>query len=315
MGKYLLLIIIQLLFIFATNSIAKDIPIGQFFLLERGSRQEGMGNTWAALSDDYDGIYGNPAGISLMDRAPVFGEWFTQPADDGALSYLSGGGFYRKGNRIIGFSGSIMNINIPGYDTMGNPIENSEENNLLLRFTLATFEPSSLLKTRWGANVKYLRNQIKGIDDNINNDLVAADIGMIAMPSKDMRVGVTYSNFGFKSNGYSLPTVLRLGISFPLATYTPNSNILLSADYETPSFGNNSYHFGGEAHYYILTFRMGVVFKKISNSGYSPLYSAGVTLDVNRFILNIAYVDILNNAYAPSLRIGIAYVKKFEIIN
>ena len=113
-----------LVVLLSSTAWAERTPAGQFFLLERGVRQEGMAGAWAALSDDVGGAFSNPAGLAWLEQSAVFAGGFYRPLDDGKLAFGSLGFIRRTGlGTAYGIAASSFHNVVQDYDSLGNPVD------------------------------------------------------------------------------------------------------------------------------------------------------------------------------------------------
>ncbi len=197
-----------------------------FLQMPIGSRAQGMGGAYTALSNDINGIYFNPAGIGFGFR-PAFMFYHAQWFEDIAVENVS---FYYPNLNNFAISVGLSYLHLPeieGYDIQaGNPepINPYTVYNFVgqLGFSYRFLSNFSL-----GLQVKYLNEKL----DNISTSGVAFDLGFrYRLPVNYLNFGVSILNLGpkiqYEQHKEDLPLTYRLGIAYRV----PNSMITFALD-------------------------------------------------------------------------------------
>lgn len=193
--KTLLIIIVTILFCSVpVQSVTKTgTTSAKFLSIGIGSRANGMGNAFVAIANDATAMYWNPAGISQMRKIELavnYTHWLV----DMELSYV-GIVFPLQQYGSIGLNSTYMNMGKMDVTTERYP-EGTGETFTSGSYTLG-LSYAKRLTDRFliGANLKYISEFIMNCDANA----VAIDIGtLFVTPFKDIRFGVSISNFGNK---------------------------------------------------------------------------------------------------------------------
>lgn len=203
------------------NILAVNNNLGAAFLKTGvGARMAGMGGVGAALSDNINSIYWNPAGLAGMEKQTLsFGN--DDLPGDVYHQYLSYGCPWK--GRTIGMGVSLRDLN-GGEIRKGKndtPSETVDASDLLLSFGYATHLSSM---SSVGIVSKFIQEKLSSHDDHA----FAVDMGWL-YNAQDLRFALILQNMGeqlkFIRQDTRLPLLLRTGIG-----YTSSEKLMLGLD-------------------------------------------------------------------------------------
>lgn len=286
-------------FCLTTFVFCQNTPTGQFYLLERSVRQEAMGGAFAALSDDQEGIFGNPAGLAL--RSGGFSSYFLMPANDGDISFNSFGlNLWEYGRATTAISASYASVGMPSYDVVGRSIGNASETDFSARFAHSWWSDSGSL----GLASKYLRNTLSAKHQEIVIRNFALDVGgMWNVGDKTSRFGFAIQNLSLSKSDdqFDLPAVYSAGMSWGLM------GGILAADYHWQKNQPSSIHVGME--WRILSFALRGGYLSWVDSSTKRVFepSAGVGIALSNFTFDAAYSGFGGSSFNPITRMSISW--------
>lgn len=197
---------------------AGDSAGAQFFLLEEGTRQDGLAGAGSALDADADAMWGNPAGLAALEEAQLFGGGFVRPVSDGTVG-LSQAGLALPFQRLklrwaFGAAASYMTLGVPGFDAGGAKSAASTENNLSLRLAAA------VRRDPWafGLRVKRLTTRLDAATRTRELRALAVDVGARATASERLELGAELRHLGPKTDGFAPPSEVRAGLAWKVFT-------------------------------------------------------------------------------------------------
>lgn len=220
-----------------------------FLILAPGARANGMGQAFAAVSDDATAPFFNPGGLALKHDAdsgskrsaelffmhspwmPVF------ELDDLFLDYFSAT-YSVPDWGVFGLSGNYLNV--------GDVMETDEDGNELGYFLVYDFSINLSYATKItssmgvGLNLKYLRSQLHpdyGVGTNW-----AVDLGWLYRRTtpgllSGLSVGASISNWGpgisyrSESSADPMPRLFRLGVAYKVLDRSNIGSVLLSTEF------------------------------------------------------------------------------------
>jgi len=204
----------SILFANGTNSFS-------FLQMNIGSRAQGMGNAFTAMTSDLNSIYYNPAGIGFSNR-PALMFFHGQLYEDLAVENFSS--MYPFKNRIT-LSFGLSYLHLPAlkkYDInpQGDIVDTGTE------FQVYDFVPQIGVSYRFrnelgvGLQVKYLQERI----DNVTASGFAIDVGFIyKVPVDFLSIGASVQNLGpnlqYESVKENLPLTYRIGAAYQIPQY------------------------------------------------------------------------------------------------
>jgi hypothetical protein len=254
--------------LFAQSKIGTTV--GQFLKIEPSSRAVAMGNAGVSLNGDAAYIYYNPASIGRISGTDVqftFNKWLA----DIQYSYTTAAINFEK---IGTFSLQVTTLNSGEIDvrTVEQPLGTGEKYTVA-NFALGVGYAIMLTnKVSVGLQLAYVTERIWHSSLNA----FALNFGVQYQLTEDGAIlGASVSNFGTKASysgrdlfidhdfdpeiygdndklpanlrtdQYSLPTMFRAGISYPL-NFNDNFGLLVAIDAVHPNDNNESINIGGE---------------------------------------------------------------------
>jgi len=193
-----------------------------FLQMSIGSRAQGMGSAFTAMTADLNSMYYNPAGIGFAYR-PGLMFFHGQLYEDLAVENFSS--LYPFPNRLtLSFGLSYLHLPaIKKYDinpTTGGYIDTGSE------FQVYDFVPQLGISYRFqndlavGLQIKYLQERI----DNITASGFAFDLGVLyKVPVDYLSLGASVQNLGpdlkYDQTKEKLPLTYRLGLAYQIPQY------------------------------------------------------------------------------------------------
>ncbi|MBN2364633.1 MAG: PorV/PorQ family protein [Calditrichaeota bacterium] len=190
-----------------------------FLQMNIGSRAQGMGKAFTAVSGDLNGLYYNPASVGFALH-PSLMFYHAQLYEDIAIENFSA---MLPDVRNFTFSMGLSYLHLPEIDEYeingGSPVH-------LGTFQVYDFVSqvgvSYLMNRRvsMGMQMKYLQERI----DEVTASGVAFDIGVLArLPIDYLSIGASVQNMGpnvkFDQTKEKLPLTYRLGLAYQLPAY------------------------------------------------------------------------------------------------
>jgi hypothetical protein len=200
-----------------------------------------MGDAFIAISDDNNGIYWNPAGLSQIKRpalSSMYGNWLTD-INIANLSYISPLDRY-----TYGLSFSYINYGNIEETTLGQPGGTGRvfnPTNYILYSSLA-YKLNPFIS--FGVNGKYLTETI----DNSVASGYGADASMFWSANDQLALGACARNILGKLGNYSLPSNYGLGMSYKWPS------LIIAADYNMPNDNSSIFNLGFEYNYKNILF-------------------------------------------------------------
>ena len=311
----------QLLAVSKTGTTAAS-----FLEIGIGSRGTSMGNAFVAVVDDVHSLYWNPGGLALMDKSEVS---FLQTNWLAGINFSNVSAAFPMGTLgTFGFALTSIGIEEMDVRTIQQPEGTGEKFNAS-DFS-ATLGWGRLFTDRFsfGANLKYIEERIW----HMKASSVAVDLGTTFRTQfKDMKIGMSVSNFGGKMqlkgddtlikvdiapdkegnnskiNGHldtdewSLPLIFRVGVAGDVLKI-PHGKLTLAVDAAHPNNYSESISIGGEFNVMDMVFlRAGQTYylddSDEAGNPYAPesfSMGGGINLLVTpnlRFKLDMAYSD------------------------
>ncbi|PIS46724.1 MAG: hypothetical protein COT17_07070 [Elusimicrobia bacterium CG08_land_8_20_14_0_20_51_18] len=281
-----------------------------------------MGGSYAAICDDVYSIYYNPAGLGQLP-SPEISFNYSGGFEDAKTNYLAFGtplpvkGFagLDKGVLAVSFHTTSLgdfNYRYINYDgTIYSKTVDAEKNTII---TLAYAEKVSegdvkfesykaYVEQYLGLGFKYVKSTL--LEDDDPPTTFAVDAGYKAVePKLGLSFGLSLLNtmgaIKYVEEKYSLPTILRAGLSWKKPTVM-EQQVTLSAEYD--KFINDddaSLKFGVEYHLQqVLNFRLGYKMME-ENSGFSfglGLFSGDFSLDFASSMLAVYNSSSISLSY------------------
>ena len=247
------LIPVAVLFLCANQVLAADLfssksegtTAASFLKNAVGARAIGMGEAYAAVADDVNSIFWNPAGLNKISGSEItlmHAVWIEGVAYDyvayaqrlGELGSLGGAVNYLWMDEIEkrdAFTGARTGGTFSSYD---------------LAVTLAYANQIGAIPL--GINLRFIQCKI----DDISASAFAADIGGKYKFTDSLALGVVIQNLGtrikFDEEEYSLPFNVKIG-----SAYKVIEALTLALDVNFPIDNDVNVHFGGEYVYAIVS--------------------------------------------------------------
>jgi len=271
---FLLLLLTQTCCIAASSNTG--VTAGSFLNIFGGCRPASMGDAFIAISDDNNGIYWNPAGLSQIKRptlSSIYGSWLTG-INFANISYVN-----PLDRFTYGVSLSYVNYGEIEETTLGQPGGTGRlfsPTNYAIYSSLA-YKLNSRMSI--GFNGKYLT-------DNIDNNTASgygADASILWLANDQLTYGACARNILSKFGNYSLPSNYGLGLSYKLPFLT------IAADYNIPNDNNSTINLGLECQYMnILSGRLGYNTRSEELAGGN--LGIGLGLNMSSISFDYAYV-------------------------
>ncbi|MBI4370289.1 MAG: hypothetical protein HY547_08680, partial [Elusimicrobia bacterium] len=257
---------------------AGTVPGMQFLLLGKNWRSFGMGDTYAALSDDSGAFFGNPAGAGFLKNTTLQMGGMTSDllGEDGSFQFSW---IYprKRAPSAWALFAEGMSVSAEAYDVTGTPLSGklaTDEN------TAYGFGYARRLGARWGIGFLF-RQANETINKEKINDLPSYEaegttigLGLLRVSENERwRAGtslyhlgseVQYKTSGASSSGVTittapLPSGARLGLA---ASFLNENALTLAYDFDLPrNMSDRSHHVGIEWKLLKpLTFRTGLSF-------------------------------------------------------
>jgi len=219
----------------------------QFLKIGIGARAVAMGEAQAAIANDVNALYWNPAGLNYMqgrEGSLMHCSWF----DDIAYDNISYG---QESEELDGFiAGGISYLSmepITKYDNMGNKLNESfSASNALVVIGYAR----EIYDIPFGASIKYISGQL----ENERSTAFAFDLGTrYDLMDGKLDLGAAVQNIGTKVKFINqedpLPFNIKLGAGYKILT--KGNPVLVALDLNLPIDNDPYVGLGGE---YIYSF-------------------------------------------------------------
>jgi len=194
----------KILTLFVISSLMINIAIGanttktgttaaKFLAIGVGAKANGMGNAFVGIADDASALYWNPAGVASFVRTELsmnYTDWFA------GINYSNASIILPLGGRgVVGVNTSYVDMGEMEITTETYP-EGTGEYYSASSYAIGLSYASKLTdRFSIGGNLKMINESIA----NCNARGVALDLGTLYItPFKDIRFGVSVSNFGTK---------------------------------------------------------------------------------------------------------------------
>ena len=307
-GKFNLFIVLFLsIFILPIMGHAAGTHSFNFLKIQPGSRAQGMGGAFTALSSDISGIYYNPAGLAQV-YLPAVMFHHTQWFQDISVEYLSGIVPMGDRLRLAGSFGFLHLPNMQRYDVdpaTGEALEMGSFGiyDMVAQLGMTTRLTHSLAV---GFQAKFLQEKI---DDVVTNG-IGFDLGLLyQLPIPYLSIGASVQNLGpgvkYEQNLEKLPVTYRLGVAYQL----PQTDFTIAFDAVQTEGESWGFYPGIETGLgNFLSLRTGYQFSENIENGYS--FGVGINV-VGRYQLNYSFMPFgeLGNTHRAEfiIRFGKVY--------
>jgi len=237
-----------ILVVFSVNSafaMLSDDDIGtsaaKFLNFGVGARAVGLGENYAAVSNDATAVYWNPAGLSQIEKKCVsvmHAVWFEDI-------------FYDWGSYVQPIKNSMLGVGVQyvSYGSITETDETGQEGSSFTSYDMAGIISYSreIFNTPVGLNIKYIFSKIN--DETAT--AVAADIGcMYKLLDERLSLGLNLQNIGTKMKYIDeedpLPFNIKVG-----GAYSILKSWLIAIDLNFPNDNEMIYGIGSEYNYKI----------------------------------------------------------------
>jgi hypothetical protein len=226
-----------------------------FLKIPAGSRPAGMGSAFTGISDDVNGLYWNPAGISQLESIQVMAT-YSQVYEDINNTYVG---------IVLPFGNQALGVAIT-YLSMGD-IEMRNDTGILLTESSKIYDMAIAFsyskKMGESAHIGFTGKNLISKYGPYSGTGLAMDFGFLYRISDPLAFGINIQNFGGKMKidtvTSELPMTIKLGFGYKLG-----ENLLLGFDIDSPKDGDMKIHFGGE-------YKLSKTF--IARAGYDQLES------------------------------------------
>jgi long-subunit fatty acid transport protein len=301
-------ILLAVLFLFAVRAVSlasfskndAGTSTAQFLKLGAGARAAGMGEAFAAVADDADSIYWNPAGLNNVEGkslSVMHAMWFEDTSYEWASYAQRIGGLGVAGIGVQYFSyGSI-----PGVDFNGLETEDFSPSDLAVSLSFAR----AMGNIGLGVNAKYISSTIKE-----SAAAFAFDLGAQYWMSDRVVLGAAVQNVGtamkFVDEGDALPLNVKLGGSCVI-----QPGWLAALDVNAPIDNELVYNAGTEYRYRIngtmsATARLGYTTRNKDTGGTNGL-SAGLGFNFKGYAVDYAFVPYGDLGNTQRVSLGIKF--------
>lgn len=293
------------IFININNISADGTLIGttsnNFLKILAPAKPSAMGESYAALSDDVNSIFYNPAGIGrsmLTEVSFTHVQWFQDVKYENLNLLLP----FSFGN--IGCSLNLLNIS-PMDKTLSTSLTTYTK-----EYEFTPFSFSSIVSYAKeftdnlfvGVNLKIINYTIDSQDNNGSSFSFLADIGLIYdVPFiKGFSSGIVFRNIGpsakFVSESFMQPIDMKAGLAYSMDFFS------LEADISYPIDNDLNFFFGGEINIFnMVSLRAGYKGGEINQ----PTFGLGI--NYARFFIDYAFVPYLEENLGLTHRVTVSY--------
>ncbi len=269
------------LFLMASTSLAvskRGTTAASFLEIGIGARGTSMGNAYVAVVDDVHSLYWNPGGLALMEKSEVS---FIQTNWLAGIEFNNVSAAFPMGNLgTFGFALTSIDVGEMDVTTVDKPDGTGERFGASDLSATLGWGRKFTDRFSFGANVKYIEQRIW----HMKASSVAVDLGTTFKTQfKDMKIGMSVSNFGNKmqlkgddtlievdiapdqegnnsrinahldTDYWSLPLTFRVGLAADVIKI-PHGKLTLAVDAAHPNNYSESISVGGEFNLMDLAF-------------------------------------------------------------
>ncbi|MCX7940335.1 MAG: PorV/PorQ family protein, partial [Endomicrobia bacterium] len=211
-----------------------------FLKLEGSAKIAGLGGVVCGISDDVSSIFGNPAGLGLVNNKEIslmYGMLYEGIVYNniGYVHPIREVGSFGVGLRYISYG------EIEGLDEYGNPTSNFTPTDLAIIISYA----KELNGFNLGGSIKYISSKIRKTAQAVGLDLGVMKNGLL---DNKLSVGLVIQNLGTKikynTEEESLPMNIKIGCGYKVI-----DNLLCGLDISLPNDNDVVISLGGEYKY------------------------------------------------------------------
>ena len=284
--KITTLILLSAVCYLSSNLYAADSKTGtttaSFLKIETGARPTAMGGAFAAVSDDLNALYYNPAGLAQLDSrafSAVHTLWLQSINHD----YVAFGFPITLMDNKLAFGIHAVYLGVDDIDRRTSAGVSDGQAKVADLAVAGTVAWQLRDTTNLGFTVKGIRMAMDKSQDNG----FALDAGILEKLPDNLAVGLMVQNLGPKMDvsgtKEKLPTNLKAGLSYRMF----NNNLLLATDVNFPNDRNMRFHGGAEYRFNKL-FALRTGYEDVNSPGNSSGFTAGISV-------NEDYIDEILN--------------------
>ena len=192
--------------VFSQNNVATTSAA--FLEIGPGARSLGMGSAFVSVADDASALYWNPAGIVYVSRPEVqtyYSPWLVETQFYYNTAVIPMGGF---GNLGISFTAVTMD------EMMVRTVQDPEPNKYGQKFDAGNISMGIAYAKKltdrfsFGFQTKFIQESIW----QMKAQGIAVDIGTLFITKKNLRIGMSVSNFGGKMGMEGINTLVDIDV-------------------------------------------------------------------------------------------------------
>jgi len=192
--------------VFSQNNVATTSAA--FLEIGPGARSLGMGSAFVSVADDASALYWNPAGIVYVSRPEVqtyYSPWLVETQFYYNTAVIPMGGF---GNLGISFTAVTMD------EMMVRTVQDPEPNKYGQKFDAGNISIGIAYAKKltdrfsFGFQTKFIQESIW----QMKAQGIAVDIGTLFITKKNLRIGMSVSNFGGKMGMEGINTLVDIDV-------------------------------------------------------------------------------------------------------
>ncbi len=226
----------------------------EFLRIPAGARPAALGDAFSGFADDVHALFYNPGGLGFLRRQEV---GLVHDAYAPGVNHEWVGYVVPTDNGTFGLAANMLFIApFDSFDQFDQPAGRTSASDAAYQFSYAARLSEHVAL---GASGKYISSRLA----QYSASTIAGDVGVLYRPWKQLRLGVSYLDFGkgvsYISDASPLPTALRAGFAFaPIDPAEYSQTLVLAFEYLKPR-GEASQIGGGLEfwHYNVLALRIG----------------------------------------------------------
>lgn len=248
----------------------------EFLLLGAGARGAALGGSYAALANDIEALYWNPAGLALMERAGMAVGTYTYIADTryswGGLAFPMSGG-----QRAVGIQAGTFGFSDQPVYTVTNPEGDGSTYSVAQTFVGLTYSQNFSDRFSAGITGKYISDRlgatsgsgfavdfgtsfhaqigarpirasfvIQNLGSSIRHDGSGLDVAVVRLPPTGQdNLPQEGQPSRYRTKDWGLPVMFRLGIAFDMINMSA-SRVTVLGEFTQPNNTDASWSGGLE---------------------------------------------------------------------